>query len=195
MPAPILATSSAKDMLIVEQVVVPVVRAHGLELFELVLRRERSGWVLRVVIERPDCNKPGGGVTVDLCADISRELSAALDVADPISHPYALEVSSPGLDRPLRDETDFARFAGQRAKVVLANSLSDGQHVVRGVLGGVHSHSVRIQREAEEGPLEIPLQDIKAANLVFEFGAGRSNQPRQPKKNSKKHKKRTGQDR
>ena len=84
---PSSAKQKADALLAVEQALQPVLRGFGVSLFELVLRRESSGWVLRVVIEPVGSNEPGGGVTVDLCAEISRELSAALDVADPIGGP------------------------------------------------------------------------------------------------------------
>src|SRR4051794_7970096 len=77
----------------------PVLSAHNVECVECIWRTERSGWQLSITIERPDSRKPGEGVTIDLCADISRDLSAALDVADCIPHHYTLEVGSPGVER------------------------------------------------------------------------------------------------
>ena len=88
----------------------PYVRDAGFDLIEVTSGRESSGWVLRLYIDAP----AGAGVTVshEDCARVSRDISAALDVADSIPHAYQLEVSSPGLDRPLRREGDFARFVG-----------------------------------------------------------------------------------
>ena len=100
--------------------------SHGLEVFDVQLRREPIGMVLRVVIDRPD---PGRVETVDEsvgiedCQRVSHDLSALLDVEDEfgetdLADKYTLEVSSPGLDRPLRHEADYRRFAGRLAKIV-----------------------------------------------------------------------------
>src|SRR5882724_12823255 len=97
----------------------PVLTAHGVECVELVWRTDRGGWLLEISIERSDARVPGVGVTVDLCADISRDLSAALDVADCIPHRYTLEVGSPGVERALYNDADYERFAGQAAKLKL----------------------------------------------------------------------------
>src|SRR5262245_34161679 len=93
----------------------PHVRGAGLDLVELEWSRDPSGWVLRVFIDRP-WQEGAAPVTFEDCERVSRDLSAALDVADLITHAYRLEVSSPGIDRPLRRLDDFRRFAGQRVK-------------------------------------------------------------------------------
>ena len=82
-------------------VVEPVLRAHNVEGVELVWRTDRAGWVLELTVERPGSTLPGAGVTIDLCSEISRDLSAALDVADVIDARYSLQVGSPGLERAL----------------------------------------------------------------------------------------------
>jgi ribosome maturation factor RimP len=185
---PSAANRHAEALLAVEQALRPVLLGYGVELFDLVLRREQSGWVLRVVIEREGSREPGGGVTIDLCAEISRELSAALDVADPIGHAYSLEVSSPGVERPLRGLRDYEQFAGKKAKLVLAKPLGDGQVVVQGTLAGVQQDHVRVDRQGAE-PVQIAVADIKSAHLVFEFGPEHGKQSH-TKKNNRKHKKR-----
>jgi ribosome maturation factor RimP len=153
-------------LLIVEQAVRPVLDAHGVDLFEATLRRERDGWVLRLVIEPKASGRPAG-VSVDLCAEVSRDASVALDVADPIPHAYTLEVSSPGAERPLRDASDYARFAGLAARVVLVQPLADGRTVVQGVLAGVGAGgALRIQEG--DGAREISLGQVKSAHLVLE---------------------------
>src|SRR5262245_45405780 len=96
-----------------EQVCERTLASLGYDLVAVDFRREPSGWVLRVYIDRPD----GVNITVDDCAAASRDLSTALDVADPIDRAYSLEVSSPGLDRPLVRERDFVRFVGRRARI------------------------------------------------------------------------------
>jgi ribosome maturation factor RimP len=175
-----------QDLLAVEAVVRPVLAAHGIDLFDLQLRRERTGWILRVMIEREGSTAPSGGVSIDLCADISRDISAALDVSDPISHAYTLEVSSPGVERPLRHAADFQRFAGQTAKIVLSEPLPDGQSALRGKLQGVAGDQVVIDQGS--GPIEAPLSLIKLAHLVFEFPSQpkRKNDPKQQSKRPKK---------
>ena len=94
--------------------------ANGLELFDLQLTRESQGWVVRVTIDRPGpAATPEDSVGIEDCATVSRELSTILDVDDPLDRAYTLEVTSPGLDRPLRHEADFRRFAGRTASIVL----------------------------------------------------------------------------
>jgi ribosome maturation factor RimP len=173
-----------QDLQAVEAVVCPVLATHGVALFELVLHRERTGWVLRVMIEREGSTAPGGGVSVDLCADISKDISAALDVSDPIA--YTLEVSSPGVERPLRHAEDFKRFVGQQAKIVLSAPLPDGQSALRGKLQGVRGDQVVIDQGS--GPIEAPLASVKLAHLVFEFPSQpkRKNDPKQQSKRPKK---------
>lgn len=167
-----------------EEVVRPVLRAHGVDLFDLGLRRERSGWVLRVVIEHADSPEPGGGITVDVCADVSRDLSTALDVADVVDHAYSLEVSSPGLERPLRHADDYRRFAGKAAKLLLHRAHESGARTLRGTLTGMREQFVLLDVDGQ--PMEVELGNIRRGNLVFEL-------PTQaPKKNKAKQKRRSG---
>src|SRR5260221_12070781 len=112
---------------------------HGLELFEVRFRREAGGMVLRVQIDRPGPSSTAeDSVSVEDCAHVSRDLSALLDVDDVVPTAYTLEVSSPGLDRPLRGADDYRRFAGRRAKVVMGEPV-DGQSLFKGKLGGVEA--------------------------------------------------------
>jgi ribosome maturation factor RimP len=97
----------------------PVLRAHRVEGVELVWRSDRHGWLLELTIEHPDAKIPGQGITVDLCSEISRDLSAALDVTDLIGPRYRLEVGSPGVERALYRAEDYRRFSGQPAKIKL----------------------------------------------------------------------------
>src|SRR5262245_4788357 len=97
----------------------PYVRDAGLDLIEVQFGREQGGWVLRLFIDAPP-GMTAGAVSHTDCERVSRDVSAALDVSDPIPHAYQLEVSSPGLDRPLRREQDFARFAGRSARIRLS---------------------------------------------------------------------------
>jgi ribosome maturation factor RimP len=124
--------------------------------------------VLRVQIDRPGpAASAEDSVSVDDCANVSRELSAILDVEDIVPIAYTLEVSSPGLDRPLRQLDDYGRFAGRRAKIVVRQPV-DGQGFFKGTLGGVDGREVLI--EGEDGRTHrVPVDLITRANLEVEF--------------------------
>src|SRR6059036_2134991 len=126
-----------------------VAAGYGLEIFDVQFRREANGMVLRIQIDRPGpAAKAEDSVSVEDCAHVSRDLSAILDVEDVVPTAYTLEVSSPGLDRPLRGADDYRRFAGRRAKLVMREPV-DGQKYFRGRLGGVDQDAVLI--DAEDG--------------------------------------------
>lgn len=151
----------------VRATVEPILAAHGVVLVDLEWLTERAGWTLRVTIERIGSTAPEGGVTLDDCADVSRDLSAALDVEDAIPHRYNLEVSSPGLERKLRTPGDFARFAGRTAKVKLARPAPDGQRVLRGPLDEAPEGRVAVVADGKR--IEVPFADVAEAHLVFEL--------------------------
>jgi ribosome maturation factor RimP len=153
-------------------VVEPVLRAHGVDAVELIWRPDRGGWLLYLTVERPGTREPGAGVTLDLCAEISHDLSAALDVADVIAGRYRLEVGSPGLERALYRLEDYERFAGQIAKVKLREAI-DGQGTVRGVLRGVEEGAVLI--ETDHGMLRVAADGIDSGRLVFDWRKGSAN--------------------
>src|SRR5947207_662547 len=112
---------------VVEQVRAAAVRVagtYGLEIFDVQFRREAGGMVLRVQIDRPGpAASADESVSVEDCARVSRDLSAVLDVEDLVPTAYTLEVSSPGLDRPLRQVGDYERFAGRRVKIVMREAV------------------------------------------------------------------------
>ena len=158
----------------------PPIEGAGLELVELQWNREAEGWVMRVFIDRPAGPKvPGGGeedgsvfepmfVSHEDCEQVSRDLSATLDVADCIHHAYRLEVSSPGIDRPLRRERDFARFAGQKAKIRTSDPV-EGRRNFSGVLAGAREG--RVQIDCEDRSYQLSLDIIVRANLVPDWEA------------------------
>jgi ribosome maturation factor RimP len=152
----------------VREVAVRVAGTHGLQIFDVQFRREGPGMVLRVRLDRPGPSATAeDSVSVEDCAQVSRDLSAVLDVEDVIPVAYTLEVSSPGLDRPLRHADDYRRFAGRRAKLVMREAV-DGQKFVRGILGGVDGHDVLI--DGEQGRQHrVPIGVITRANLEVEF--------------------------
>lgn len=183
----------------------PVLRAHRVEGVELMWRSDRQGWLLELTIEQPEATVTGTGITVDLCSEISRDLSAALDVSDLIGPRYRLEVGSPGVERALYRLDDYRRFRGQGVKVRLERPLGApaeaggqehpaatgqqeasaspwaGQRVLRGVLGGVDDLG-RVVLETDRGTLSLELGSIESARLVFDWqaavrGGGRPRRP------------------
>jgi ribosome maturation factor RimP len=152
----------------VRAVAARVAASHGLDLFSVQFRREASGMVLRVQIDRPGpAATAEDSVSVEDCAAVSRDLSAVLDVEDVVPAAYTLEVSSPGLDRPLRSADDYRRFAGRRAKLVMREAV-DGQTFFKGRLGGVQDGRVVIDAEDRRRHL-VPIGIITRANLEVEF--------------------------
>ncbi len=162
----------------------PVLQAHGVELFDLVLHRERAGWVLRVVIDVLDVPGQPASVTVDQCADVSRDLSTALDLADLLDHAYTLEVSSPGLERPLRTLRDFARFEGKLAKLWLAGASGSRATVLQARLRGTRDQFVVLETDGA-ATRDVAFDDINKAQLVFESPARTKDKARNPKRRSK----------
>ncbi len=159
-----------------------IAASYGLELFDVQIRRESIGWVLRVTIDRPapvaDTTAPaveGAGpgheepIGIEDCQRVSHDLSALLDVDDSLSeglNEFTLEVSSPGLDRPLRGEADYRRFAGRLAKLVTKEPIS-GQVHFSGRLAGVDDGAVLL-REGRRTH-RVPLDLISRARLEVEF--------------------------
>jgi ribosome maturation factor RimP len=145
-----------------------VAGSYELEIFDVQFRRESSGMVLRVRLDRPGPSAvPEDSVSVDDCARVSRDLSAMLDVEDIVPTAYTLEVSSPGLDRPLRHLPDYRRFEGRRAKLVMREAV-DGQTFFKGVLRGVEDTDVLIESD-DRRRHRVPFGIITRANLEVEF--------------------------
>jgi len=145
-----------------------VAGTYGLDIFDVQYRREAAGMVVRIQIDRPGpAARAEESVSVEDCAKVSRDLSAALDVEDLIPTAYTLEVSSPGLDRPLRHTDDYRRFAGRQVKLVLREKV-DGQTFLRGQLAGVDAGNVLV--DGEDGKRHrVPLGVVTRANLEVEF--------------------------
>jgi ribosome maturation factor RimP len=152
----------------VRNVATRVAHTYGLDIFDVQFRREAAGMVLRVLIDRPGAAATAEeSVSVDDCAHVSRDLSAMLDVEDIVPTAYTLEVSSPGLDRPLRHADDYRRFAGRRAKIVMRESV-DGQTFFKGRLAGAEGQTVLI--DGDDGRRhQVPVAIITRANLEVEF--------------------------
>ena len=153
-----------------------VAHSCGLEIFDVQLRREAIGTVLRVIIDRPDPGRPStpeeDSIGIEDCRRVSHDLSALLDVEEEsleqpaLGQPYTLEVSSPGLDRPLRHAADYRRFTGRLAKVVTSEPI-DGQSAFSGRLAGVEDGIVRLDEGRRTH--RVPLARIKRARLDVEF--------------------------
>lgn len=151
-----------------------VAGSYGLEIFDVQFRREAGGMVLRIQIDRPGpAAKAEESVSVQDCANVSRDLSAVLDVEDVVPSAYILEVSSPGLDRPLRGADDYRRFAGRRAKLVMREKI-DGQAFFKGTLAGVEEDAglavLAVVIDGDDGRRHrVPMGVITRANLEVEF--------------------------
>jgi ribosome maturation factor RimP len=144
----------------------------GYDLVDLEWKHEAGHWVLRVFIDWPELsgNTAAGGVSHDDCSRASHAVSAELDVAEAIHVPFTLEVSSPGLNRPLRREADFRRFVGKKARIRTSRPVTPGEHGRRnfaGTLLGCEQGKVRI--EADGQVYEFPVEDVEKANLQYEF--------------------------
>jgi ribosome maturation factor RimP len=145
----------------------PVLLAHGVDGVELFWKTDSAGWVLTVTVEKLDSKRPGEGVTVDLCSELSRDLSTALEVADLIPNAYRLEVGSPGLERALYKRDDYGRFEGCLAKVKL-NRPVGGQSAIRGrILGFDDAGNIRFETDA--GNIAVSFDAIATARLVFDW--------------------------
>jgi ribosome maturation factor RimP len=139
-------------------IITPVIEDMGFELVRVRLMTGK-GATLQVMADRPD-----GGIDVDDCAQISTALGAVLDVEDPIVEEYALEVSSPGIDRPLTRLKDFANFEGYEAKIE-TEELIDGRRRFKGELAGVEGDEVLIN--IEEGTVGLKFEWLTDAKLVL----------------------------
>lgn len=153
-------TSSPTDGRLIEdikRVAEPLLRSLGLELFDLKI----SGSQLRVFIDKEE------GVLLEDCAKFSRLLGPALDVADCMPETYRLEVSSPGLNRPLRNETDFKRFIGKKIKIKTIEKIMN-QKVFIGRLSDFNGGTIYITTDKGR-PLELPFDQVEKACLEIEF--------------------------
>ena len=150
----------------IEQLVEPLLSAFGVELVDIEYKKEGRQMVLRLYLDKP------GGITLDDCAEVSRELSTILDVEDCIPGEYTLEVSSPGLNRPLKKRTDYERAIGRLVKVKTFAQLPDDKGNLRktflGTLQGVDDDAVVVMLTEGQRAV-IPFGQVAKANLEFEF--------------------------
>ena len=144
----------------VTDLIEPILNEMDFELVDVDYLSEYGKWVLRIYTDR------AGGVTIDDCARISRELGDLIDIKDIVRHEYVLEVSSPGLNRPLKKEADFARVIGKKVKVKMRMPVN-GRRNFSGYLKDVRDHIIYI--EDEGGLIALSWPEIDKANLVYEF--------------------------
>jgi len=142
-----------------------IAESHGLQLFHIEFRKQGRRWVLRLYIDKE------GGVTLDDCEKVSSQLSTELDVENFIQHSYTLEVSSPGLDRPLLSENDYLKHSGKLVKIKTHEPI-DGQRNFKGKLMGYSDGMVVLEvdvRKDETRRLLIPYASIASARLEIEI--------------------------
>ncbi|OGP81297.1 MAG: hypothetical protein A2Z08_09805 [Deltaproteobacteria bacterium RBG_16_54_11] len=144
-----------------EAILEPLLEAEGLSLVDIEYKWERGGWIFRVLIDKTQ------GITLDDCARVSREFGQLLDVENIIPASYRLEVSSPGLDRPLKKEADFIKYTGRRVRIKTREPVS-GRRNFKGDLLGCAEAKVTVKVEGGE-VFVIPLSSILKANLALEL--------------------------
>jgi len=144
----------------ISDLVEPVLYESGYELVDVEYLSERGKWVLRLYVDKE------GGITVDDCASVSREIGPLIDIKDLIQHKYVLEVSSPGLNRPLKKEADFFRVMGKKIRVRMSVPIN-GRRNFSGYLKDIREQ--RLYMEVEGGLITLSMAEIDKANLVYEF--------------------------
>ncbi len=135
---------------------------RGYELVEVELKRAQGGHLVRLYVDRP------GGIGLDELQSVSQEVSAILDAEDPIDGPYTLEVSSPGLDRPLRGEADYRRFAGSLARLSSYEPVEGRRHWTGRILS-CQDGVVTLALEKEGKTAQVPLGKVAHGHLEVEF--------------------------
>ncbi len=152
----------------IEELVQPLLDELGCELVDLEYQREQRGWVLRFFLDKE------GGINLDDCAMASREISSLMDVENIINTAYSLEVSSPGIERPLKKPQDFKRFSGQLVKIKTLDSIDPdatgkNRKTFIGTLSGLEDDNVLLILKNKNDAVAIALSQIDKANLKYEF--------------------------
>lgn len=151
--------SNQKTVLLeqIEKLVEPVLAQNEMEMVNLEFTHEHGQWVLRFFLDKK------GGITLDDCARMSDRMGAILDAADIVRQSYSLEVSSPGVYRPLRKEADYLRFKGERVEVSLYAPINGRRHI-KGKIASLEG-GVLVVEEAPGTQFSLPLADVAKANL------------------------------
>jgi ribosome maturation factor RimP len=143
------------------EIIEPVISEMGYEVVAVSIKGGSGNALLEILAQNPETRNLG----VDECAKISREISAILDVEDPISGKYRLEVSSPGIDRPLTKKSDFVFYEGFEAKIEISPPLESGQKRFRGILKGENENNILL--ETDQGEVALPYDSVHKAKLVL----------------------------
>lgn len=145
----------------VAEIVQPIVEKHSYELVEVEFLKEGTNWYLRVYIDKPE------GITIDDCQVVSEELSDKLDKIDPIEQSYFLEVSSPGLERPLKSDRDFVKFKGNEVEIKVFQPVN-GKKVFEGELLGLVDNKIVI-KQSDTVVLEFEREKVSSVKRVLKF--------------------------
>ncbi len=148
---------------IVFEIALPIAKKHGCEIFDVEYKKEGADYVLRVFIEKENIDEH---ISINDCENVSRELSDMLDEKDPIKNAYMLEVSSPGIDRPLRNKDDYEKYLGKDIDIGLYNKIN-GQKALTGTLIGYGNDYILINNENEE--IKIELDKCAFVKLAINF--------------------------
>lgn len=156
-----------------DRVVVPICQAHGAEVFDIEFKNEAQGWVLRLLIEKlgssdAKLGTEAASVDLEVCSDVARELSPALDAIDVIPQRYNLEVGTPGVERALRGFDDVVRFSGCKAKFKVRDQNTGASAVFSGVMTPDGESGVRVVDGKRVHA--FTWDAVSHANLVFEYG-------------------------
>jgi len=143
------------------ELLAPIIEANGYELVEVEFVMEKGNWILRLYVDRE------GGITLQDCVNLSGEISHILDVEDYVDRTYNLEVSSPGLNRPLRREKDFKKYVGEQIKVIMKEPVG-GRKNFKGILKDIRNSEIIL--ETGEQVFTLALSNVKKANVIFDFG-------------------------
>ncbi|HOM01221.1 MAG TPA: ribosome maturation factor RimP [Acetivibrio sp.] len=146
---------------LVTEIANPIVNRHSFELVDVEFIKEGSSWYLRIYIDKP------GGITIDDCQIVSEEISDILDKEDPIPQSYFLEVSSPGLDRPLKKESDFEKFKGELVEVKVFKPI-EGKKIFEGELVGYKDNKIVIKKNDNEN-MEFERDKVAMVRRVIKF--------------------------
>lgn len=148
-----------ETLLKIEKVVIPAIEKREVDLVDLEYIQEGGYLYVRIFIEKPE-----GDITLEDCGSLSNEIDEAIDALIP--HKFFLEVSSPGVERPLKKESDFVRFNGEKIKLSLKHKLNDNKNF-EGIIEDFKDETLFLNIKGEI--LEIPFKEIKKANIVFDF--------------------------
>lgn len=146
------------------ELIEPIVKVNNLDFVDIEYIKEGDNWILRVFVENPD-----GELTIDHLSNLSRLISRKLDEKDPIDKSYFLEVSSPGVERPLRKIKDYERFAGEEIKISTYRKINDTKEFIGKLIGIDENKVITIKLRDTDKEMEIDFSDIAKANLHEDF--------------------------